>query len=96
MRGRRDLTGDDAGLLWTWKERVPKDHPIRTIKTVADEVLDRLWLGSDRMYSKVGLGCQARRDNRACGGRTLSDATETFTLLHHVGVVVRGLLEIHS
>ena len=34
--------------------RVPKDHPLRTIKTVADEALVRLSPEFDRMYSKVG------------------------------------------
>jgi transposase len=35
-------------------ERVPKDHPLRTIKTLAAEVLDRLAPEFERMYSKVG------------------------------------------
>ena len=34
--------------------RVPKDHPLRTIKTVADEALKRLSPEFDRMYSRVG------------------------------------------
>ena len=36
------------------EERVPKDHPLRTIKTVADEALKRLSPEFDRMYSRVG------------------------------------------
>ena len=36
------------------EERVPKDHPLRTIKTVADEALARLSPEFDRRYSKVG------------------------------------------
>ena len=36
------------------EERVPNDHPLRIIKTVADESLDRLSPVFDRMYSKVG------------------------------------------
>ena len=36
------------------EERVPKDHPLRTIKAVADEALERLSPEFDRMYSKVG------------------------------------------
>ena len=36
------------------EERVPKDHPLRTIKAVADEALKRLSPEFDRMYSKVG------------------------------------------
>ena len=34
--------------------RVPKDHPLRTIKAVADEALKRLSPEFDRMYSRVG------------------------------------------
>ena len=36
------------------EERVPNDHPLRTIKAVADEALERLSPEFDRMYSKVG------------------------------------------
>ena len=36
------------------EERVPKDHPLRAIKAVADEVLGRLSGEFDRMYSEVG------------------------------------------
>ena len=36
------------------EERVPKDHLLRTIKTVADKALERLSVECDRMYSKVG------------------------------------------
>ena len=36
------------------EERVPSDHTLRTIKTVADEALERLSPDFDRMYSKVG------------------------------------------
>ena len=35
------------------EERVPKDHPIRTIKAVADEALEHLSSEFDRMYAKV-------------------------------------------
>ena len=36
------------------EERVPQDHPIRTIKIIADEALGRLSPEFDQMYSKVG------------------------------------------
>ena len=36
------------------EERVPKGHPLRTIKGVADEALERLSGEFDRMYSEVG------------------------------------------
>ena len=35
-------------------ERVPKDHPLRRIKAVADAALTRLSPAFDRMYAKVG------------------------------------------
>ena len=39
-------------------ERVPPDHPLRVIKRVADDALDRMSADFDRMYSKdrSGLG----------------------------------------
>ena len=36
------------------EERVPQDHPIRTIKFIADDALERLSPEFDQMYSKVG------------------------------------------
>ena len=51
------------------EERVPKDHPLRTIKTVADEALARLSPEFDRMYSK------ARRTHSAIDGRTTRHAS---------------------
>ena len=53
MRG----SGDPQEVMLAvvnFEERVPKDHPLRTIKTVADEALVRLSPEFDRMYSKVG------------------------------------------
>ncbi len=35
-------------------ERVPRDHPLRIIKRVADDVLSCMSGDFDRMYSKVG------------------------------------------
>ena len=35
-------------------ERVPPDHPLRTIKQVADDVLDRMSADFDRMCSRIG------------------------------------------
>ena len=54
MRGRHE---EQAVMLLAHVDmegRVPKDHPLRTIKTVADEALGRLSPEFDRMYSKVG------------------------------------------
>ena len=52
MRGRRDPQATMAFV--DLEERVSKDHPIRTIKIVADDALERLSPEFDRMYSKVG------------------------------------------
>ena len=54
MRGRRDPQVTMLAFV-DLEERVPKDHPLRTIKTVADKALERLSVEFDRMYSKVGL-----------------------------------------
>ena len=53
MRGRHDPQATMLAFV-DLEERVPNDHPFRTIKTVADEVLERLSPEFDRMYSKVG------------------------------------------
>ena len=53
MRGRRDPQGTMLALV-NLEERVPKDHPLRTIKKVADQALERLSVEFDRMYSDVG------------------------------------------
>ena len=53
MRGRRDPQVTMLAFV-DLEERVPKDHPLRTIKTVADKALERLSVEFDRMYSKVG------------------------------------------
>lgn len=53
MRGRRDPQVTMLALV-DFEERVPKDHPLRTIKAVEDEALERLSGEFDRMYSEVG------------------------------------------
>ena len=53
MPGRRE----EQEVMLTYVDtegRVPNDHPLRTIKRVADEGLKRLSPEFDRMYSKVG------------------------------------------
>ena len=53
MRGRHEE--QEVMLAYVnLEERVPKDHPLRTIKAVVDEALKRLSPEFDRMYSKVG------------------------------------------
>ena len=53
MRGSRDPQATMLAFV-DLEERVPQDHPIRTIKIIADEALERLSPEFDRMYSKVG------------------------------------------
>ena len=53
MRGRRDPQATMLAFL-DLEKRVPNDHPLRTIKAVADEALERLSPEFDRMYSEVG------------------------------------------
>ena len=53
MRGQRDPQGTMLALV-NLEERVPKDHPLRTIKAVADQALERLSGEFDGMYSEVG------------------------------------------
>ena len=53
MRGRRDPQATMLAFV-DLEERVPKDHPLRTLKAVADEALERLSAEFDLMYSKVG------------------------------------------
>ena len=53
MRGRRDPQATMLAFV-DMEERVPKGHPIRAIKAVADEALERLSSEFERMYSKVG------------------------------------------
>ena len=53
MRGRHDPQATMLAFV-DLEERVPTDHPLRTIKVVADEALERLSAEFDGMYSKVG------------------------------------------
>ena len=53
MRGRHNPKATMLAFV-DLEERVPNDHPLRTIKIVADEALERLSPEFDRMYSKVG------------------------------------------
>ncbi|MDP7120579.1 MAG: IS5 family transposase [Arenicellales bacterium] len=53
MRGRRDSQVDMLAFIDP-ETRVPADHPLRTIKSVADSALAALSPEFDRMYSAVG------------------------------------------
>jgi len=47
---------DDSGM-WSYvsqEQRIPADHPLRPIRKMVDEVLDRLSSRFDKLYSKVG------------------------------------------
>ena len=53
MRGN---DSDDTGM-WSYvsqEQRIPADHPLRPIRKMVDEVLDRLSPRFDKLYSKVG------------------------------------------
>ena len=52
MRERHDPQATILAFV-DLEERVPQDHPIRTIKIIADQALERL-SPEDQMYSKVG------------------------------------------
>ncbi|MBI3589079.1 MAG: IS5 family transposase [Candidatus Liptonbacteria bacterium] len=53
MRGREENQGYMFSYL-SPEERVPQDHPLRRIKTMADEALGSLSRTFDRMYAKEG------------------------------------------
>jgi len=52
----RGYDSDDTGT-WSYvsqEQRIPVDHPLRPIRKMVDEVLDRLSPRFDELYSKVG------------------------------------------
>ena len=53
MRGRQESQVTMLAFV-DLEERVPAEHPLRTIKALADEALDRLSPEFDRMYADVG------------------------------------------
>ena len=53
MRGSRDPQATMLAFV-DLEERVPQDHPIRTIKIIVDDALERLSPEFGQMYSKVG------------------------------------------
>ena len=53
MRGRPNPQRSMLAIV-DLEERVPKDHPLRRIKAVADAALERLSPEFDRMYASVG------------------------------------------
>ena len=53
MRGKRNPQSTMLAFV-NLDERGPPDHPLRTIKQVAEDVLSRMSDDFDRMYSNVG------------------------------------------
>ena len=53
MRGRPNPQRSMLAIV-DLEERVPRDHPLRRIKAVADAALERLSPEFDRMYARVG------------------------------------------
>ena len=59
------------------RSRLPKDHPLRTIKAVADEALERLPPEFDKMYSRVGRASVNQSVTRTREGQQLAEAKAT-------------------
>jgi transposase len=54
-RMRGDHSEPDAMFSYiSAAQRVPKDHPLRAIRTMVDDVLRRLWSDFERLYSHTG------------------------------------------
>ena len=53
MRGRQDPQVTMLAFV-DLNERVPQQHPLRTVKRLADQALTRLSPAFDRMYAEVG------------------------------------------
>src|SRR5947208_2391278 len=53
MRGLQDKQTSLLAII-SIEERIPSDHPLRRIKTMADRELERLSAVFNRMYSQVG------------------------------------------
>ena len=69
MRGRQEPQVTMLAFV-DLEERVPADHPLRTIKVLADEALARLSPEFDRMYADVGrpsIPPETMGDMRFCG-----------------------------
>ena len=72
MRGRHDPQATMLAFV-DLEERVPTDHPLRTIKVVADEALERLSAEFDgiEVWSVLGWpGTLWLRPTTWCGWRT--------------------------
>src|SRR2546428_13193662 len=55
VRMRGDHSEPDAMFSYVSPaQRVPKDHPLRAIRTMVDEVLGRLWSDFEKLYSHTG------------------------------------------
>lgn len=59
MRSRPDFQRSLLDIMDP-EERVPRDHPLRRIKVVADAALARLPPELDRMYTPVGCASVRR------------------------------------
>ena len=69
MRGRRNPQSTMLAFV-NLDERVPQDHPLRIIKGVADDVVDRVFGDFDKMYSKIGRS-SVQPHYRCCALRRL-------------------------
>jgi len=64
MRGDHEEP-EPAFSYITAAQRVPKDHPLRAIRTMVDEVLRRLWSDFEQLYSHTGR--PSIRPSGSCG-----------------------------
>src|SRR5215475_14467417 len=59
FEGSVPMRGDDRQTSWMFsyvspEERVPADHPLRTIRRMTDTIFERLSPRFDRLYSSIG------------------------------------------
>jgi hypothetical protein len=57
LRGDMRGTDEQQSQIFSYlspEQRVRKDHPLRAIRTMVDEVLRELWPQFSRMYAREG------------------------------------------
>lgn len=54
MRGYKETQQEDMFSYVSLEDSIPKNHPLRRIKSFVDPILEELWPDFDGLYSKVG------------------------------------------
>lgn len=54
MRGYKETQQEDMFSYVSLEDSIPKNHPLRRIKSFVDPILDELWPDFDGLYSRVG------------------------------------------